>query len=698
MTVLQILPELNVGGVETGTVDFAKYLVREGHSSIVVSNGGKLVKQLEREGSQHVTLGVHKKSLFQMIKMIKPLRKIIQQHEVDIVHARSRVPAWIAFFACRKTNASFITTCHGHYGNRFFSRIMSWSKLIIVPSQVIGRHMIDQYRVPSESIRVIPRGVDLKRFKNLKETASQEPVCRIAIVGRITPLKGHKYFLRAMTKVTRVIPYARIWVIGEPPAKKPHYLEELKTLTRRLGIEEKVEFLGRRSDVPQLLKQCDVLVMSSIEPESFGRVILEAQAVGVPVVATRVGGVLDIIDDNITGLLILPKDPDAIAASVMRLIKDKSLRNRLSAAAREKLRKEFTIDKMAQRTLAVYEELLESQRILVIKLSSIGDVVLVTASLKALRQKFPKAYITCLVGKPSKDVLKNCPYVDETMTYDYEDRDKGRYRFFKLALRLKSEHYDKVIDFQNNLKSHILSAMSMARETYGYNNGKAGFLLTHKIKNTNTHLPPVEHQFQVLKMLGINYSSKVRLELWPGAKEKKDVNALFEGEWLANSKRIVGINMAASDQWPTKNWPIEHIAKLCDMLTAKNVRVLITGMLKDRPRLMELMRLTKTKPADLVGKTNVLQLAEVIRKCQAYITPDSAPLHVAAAVHTPIIAFFGPTDPARHLPPAKHLTVIAKPLTCAPCYGRQCKILTHACMQDIAPEEVADKVFEVLKA
>ena len=167
MRVLQILPELNVGGVETGTIDFAKYLVANGHTSIVVSNGGYLLERLQETGSRHYTLPVHKKSLFTIFRMVKHLRQIINKEKIDIVHARSRVPAWIAYFACRNTDAAFITTCHGYYNNPFFSQVMSWGKLVIVPSKVIGRHMIDTFGVPCENLRCIPRSVDIEKF-NIK--------------------------------------------------------------------------------------------------------------------------------------------------------------------------------------------------------------------------------------------------------------------------------------------------------------------------------------------------------------------------------------------------------------------------------------------------------------------------------------------------------------------------------------------------
>ncbi len=627
-----------------------------------------------------------------MIACIKKLAKIIQEEKVDIVHARSRIPAWIAFFASRKTKTAFITTCHGYYGTHFFSRIMSWSKLVITPSEVIGRHMIDDFGVLPDNVRIIPRSVDLKKFNISRDPYRSRIQYTITIIGRITPLKGHIYFIKAMAKVIRTIPNVKIWIIGDAPAKKEAYREELQVLVKRLGLGDYVEFLGNRRDIPQLLAHTDVLVLSTITEEAFGRVILEAQAAGVPVVATKVGGVIEIIDDGKTGLLVLPKDTDEMARAVIRLLKDKILVQNLTVEAKKKLEGKFTLDHMASQTIKVYEELLKSRNILVIKMGSIGDVVLITASLKALRQKFPDAKIFCAVGKESREILQRCPYIDELIVFDYKGKDRGLGGLIRLAGKLRQHHIDTVIDFQNNRKSHLLSFLCWPLESYGYDNGKWSLLLSNRIKDNAGPMPPVNHQFQLLRMLGIEMNEGSRLELWPSREDDIYAQGLLDSEWLGNTVNIVGINMAASEKWATKNWPLKHLGRLCDLLSAKNVRVLITGTEKDRPAAHELLNLTKSKPALFIGKTDILQLAALIKRCRVLLTADSAPMHIAAAVGTPFVALFGPTDHVRHLPPAKQFRVIRKDLPCSPCYSPRCKIATHDCMKQISPEQVLSEI------
>ena len=697
MNILQILPELNVGGVETGTVDFAKYLVDHGHKSIVISNGGSLVSVLESQGSKHYALPVHRKNLLTMIHLVKDVRRIIDKENIDIVHARSRVPAWIAWFACRGTKADFVPTCHGYYQSKLFSSVMGFGKLVIVPSRAIGRHMIEDFGVTAQAIRHIPRSVDVGKFTFRKDFLHESAPRTVAIIGRITPLKGHTYFLQAMSQVARSMPYVRIWVIGDVPPDKLDYKKELEELVDRLGLKKYVEFLGNRVDIPELLKQIDVVVLSTVTQEAFGRVILEAQAAGVPVVATKVGGVMDIIDDEKTGLSVMPRDVPSMARQVLRLLRDPALGRQLAKAALEKIHRQYLLEHQAEKTLAVYEELQKSTNILVIKLSAAGDIILATPSLKAVRQMFPQAKIYCLVHKNYHQLLQNCPYLNGVIVYDPDDKEGGIPGLFQMVKRLRFYKFDIVIDLQNSLRSHLLTFLCMPGKSYGYDNKKGGWLLTNRIKLPTAKMPPVSHQFEVLKMLGISEPPEVRLEMWLPRREQSYVEELFEEEWLANSKRIVGINLTASEKWETKNWPMEHIAKLCDMLAKKNVRVVITGMDRDKELARTLAGMTSSKPAFLVGKTDLLQLAAVIKRCNVFVTPDSAPMHIASAVGTPFVAFFGPTDPERHLPPAQKSFVFRKLLPCSPCYSGRCKITTHDCMRTISPEEVMGKIEEFLE-
>jgi lipopolysaccharide heptosyltransferase II len=695
MNILQILPELNVGGVETGTVDLAKYLIQQGHKSVVVSAGGSLVGELEKSGTIHYKLLVNKKNFLVMLKAAHKLAEIIKKEKIDIVHARSRVPAWVAFFACRRTQAVFITTCHGYYSKHFFSRVMGWGKTVIAISEVIGQHMVQDFGVPSHHVRIIPRSVDTSRFNVPRPTKGVHDPLIVTMIGRITPLKGHPYFLKAMAQVIRTLPNLKVQLIGDAAEKRSGYKEELLLLTKRLGISGNVEFLGNRRDIPQLLAKSNCLVLSTITQEAFGRVILEAQASGVPVVATKVGGVSEIIDNERTGLLVAPKDVSAMAEAVLRVLKEREFAASLVIEAKKKIENRYTLKHMAEATLQVYHEAISSLNILVIKLTAVGDVVLATGTLKALRQKFPDAQIHVLTSSEASPVVQRCPYINSVIVFDAVQKNLGS--ILKMGKSLRKYAFDKVIDLQNNRTSHLLGSLCLPKESYGYKNSKFGFLLSHGIKDDLKDIPPVEHQFRVLKSLGIHHHSDVHLELWPSPKDEKYIQTLLDSEWMGNYKAIVGLNVSASRPWPTKNWPVDYMVKLCDLLGAKNVRVILTGQSKDQALARYLLSKAKSKPVNFIGKTNVLQLAALIARCKVYITPDSAPLHVAAAMKVPVVAFFGPTDPMRHMPPAAKAVILRRDLKCSPCYSGTCKIKTHACMNEITPEHVFHKVMDLMR-
>ncbi len=696
MNVLQILPELNVGGVETGTLDLAKYLVKQGHKAVVVSNGGEMVKPLQSSGAIHYKLPVHKKSIFSIMKMVPKLVKIIEKENIDIIHARSRVPAWIAYFAARKTNKVFITTCHGFYKKHPFSYVMGWGKRVICPSNVIARRMMDDFNVPHEHLRLISRSVDMDKFEYINPDKKRKNEFNVGIIGRLTPLKGHLHFIKAMAKVYRNIRRLKIWIVGDAPASKDAYKEQIRVLVRRLGLNHCTEFLGTQKDIPGIMAHLDLLVLATTTQEAFGRVIIEAQAAGVPVVATSVGGVVDIIEDNKTGLLVPPADPQAMSEAVMRIFQDKELARNLAENAYQKVKEKYNVELMVKSTLDVYRDALNNSEILIIKLSSLGDIILSTAAVRAIKEKFSPNYkISFLVSEESKDLLLRCPYIDELIVCDLKNKDKGLKGLLKLGKELRRRNFDIVIDLQNNRKSHMLSRLTLALNRYGYDNKKFGFLLNHRIKDDKLPLSPVVHQFKILDMLGIGLKDS-SLELWPSEEDKNYIDEFLKSQWVSDNEKLVGINISASQRWLTKIWPAEYLIKLCEDLGRRGIRAVMTGTEKDIPQANALISSIKNvKPINACGKTSINQLAGLIKKCSVYISGDSAPLHVAAAVNTPLIALFGPTDPNRHMPPAKKSIIIKKDLNCSPCYKPKCK--PKKCMKLIRPEEVLEAIGKLMQ-
>jgi lipopolysaccharide heptosyltransferase II len=553
--------------------------------------------------------------------------------------------------------------------------------------------MMNDFGVPHERIRFIPRGVDLSKFKFRDPATHSSKTFTIGMVSRITPLKGHAHFIKAVSILNRKMPNLKVVIVGSAP--KARYREDLDLLVRRLGLTRTIEFVGAKEDVPSVMKQLDCLVSATVTPEAFGRSIVEAQASGVPVVSTRVGGVVDIIEDGKTGLFCDSEDASDMADKVMRLYQDKNLRDELAIQARRRVEENFNLDLMMTRTLAVYEEALKSMNILVIKLSALGDVILSIPSLRSIRARYPGANIKVLVGTSAREALDRCPYIDDRIVCDLAGKDAGLKGLLGLSEALRKCCFDMVIDLQNNKKSHALAFLSMAPMRYGYDNGKFSYLLNNKIKDDAPFLDPIEHQFRVLKLAGVKPLDK-KLELWPSGSDDDKADAILKDSWVKPGQELAGINVGASGRWASKNWPPKYIAGLCDALAKElNMRTVLTGTKDDSALIGSIIEHTSSKPINASGRTGILELASLIKRCKVYITPDSAPMHIASAMGTPFIALFGPTDPVRHVAPSKNHIVIRKEMKCSPCYNPGCSRRVR-CMSSITVEEVLKSVKNII--
>lgn len=713
LTVLQIVPSLQVGGVETGTVDLARALMAQGHRAIVISSGGALVAPLEAAGVIHYTLPVHRKDPWTLFKMSRRIAEVVESHRVDVIHARSRVPAIIGFLAWRRVASQisfrlgsrqripcFVTTAHGYYSRHRISSVMGWGRFVIAISERIARHMMDDFSVPSERIRLIPRGVDLTRF-SWREPRPSAPngQWNVCAIGRITPIKGYRHLIRAFGIVLKTFPRSRLSIVGGAPAGHPRYLNELKALVVELGMEENVRFLGHEPNVERLLSESDLSVLASTGEEAFGRVLIESSAAGVPIVATRVGGILEVVVDRKTGLLVPPGDPMSLALAIVHLLKDRSLAAAFSREARRRVESLYPLPRMVDETLTVYREASERLRILVIKLSAVGDVVLVTPSLRAIRTRFPKAHITVLVGPAARELLHRCPYIDELIVYDKE-RDGTVGSLFRLGKRLRLAQLDLVIDFQNNRVSHWLGKLSGAPQRYGVASRRWSWLLTHRAVHPASAMPPVEHQFHLLQLLGIEHAP-THLELWPGPSDQARADEILHGAWIAEDQPLVAVHPGGHPRWLSKRWPLERYVQLIDELGSQaNVRVVVTGGHIERPLADQIYRATKVKPIVASGLTSLNELAALLSRAQVFVSGDTAPLHVAAAVGTPLVALFGATDPVRHLPPSPQMKLLKKELPCSGCYQRVCPRSGAGhmeCMKLISVNEVKEAVLSQIK-
>lgn len=375
--VLQVLPDLDGGGgVERGAIDIARALAAAGWGALVVSNSTRLAGRIDALGGRHVRLPVHSKNPVVMAANVRRLSRLIEAADVDIVHARSRAPAWSAYYAARATGRHFITTMHGTYGTRLpykraYNAIMTRGERVIAISEFIARHIVEVYGTDPGRVAVIPRGVDLACFRS--GAVSVERVVSLArrwrledgapvvmLPGRLTNWKGHAVLIEAMAMLARKD--AICVMVGGEEGSEP-YAQALIARANRLGLGRRVRFVGRCDDMPAAYTLADVVVSASTRPEAFGRVAAEAQAMGVPIVATDHGGSRETVRPGVTGWLVPPADARALAEAIDAALKlDEAGRAALAAAARGHVEANFSLETMCARTLAVYREVLEGAK------------------------------------------------------------------------------------------------------------------------------------------------------------------------------------------------------------------------------------------------------------------------------------------------------------------------------------------------
>jgi glycosyltransferase involved in cell wall biosynthesis len=370
-TVLQVLPALVGGGVERGTVDMAAAIVEAGGTAIVASEGGPMVRELERAGATHVSLPLASKSPATIWRNAGRLARLIRAHDVDLVHARSRAPAWSALLACRRTGTPFVTTMHAPYPyrsalKRRYNAVMTRGDRVIAISDYVARDARERYGLDPAVVRTVPRGVDTARFApgavNGRRVATlaerwRLPVDRRVVLmpARLSRWKGQAVLIEAMALLGRTD--LRCMIVGADPATDA-YRRELEALARARGVDTVVQIADLCDDMPAAYMLADVVVHASTEPEGFGRVVAEAMAMGRPVIATDLGAPPEIVEDGRTGWLVPPGDAKALADAIGRALgQSPEQRDRMARAARDRVAARYTARHMAAATLAVYREL-----------------------------------------------------------------------------------------------------------------------------------------------------------------------------------------------------------------------------------------------------------------------------------------------------------------------------------------------------
>jgi len=381
LNVLQVIPNLGYGGAETGCYDIAHFLKENDCGSFIATSGGELLKFVKKEKVKVLRLPVHSKNPLLIIFNALMLSLYIIIHRIDIVHARSRAPAWSCYFACLLTNKNFVTTFHGTYNfksniKKFYNSVMLRAKLTIAGSNFIFNHINENYNEylnKEKKLRVIFRGINidyynpknisvLKQEKLKKEWGLSSNEFTILLPGRLTYWKGQEKFIESLNVLIEdynTINFQAI-ILGSDQGRKV-YSKKLINLVERYSLNKKVKFIQHCKEMPLAYSLSDVVVSASIEPEAFGRVSVEAQSMTKPIIASNIGGSKETIINKKTGFLYKFDDPRELAKclnTVIQLSQDEL--KLMGNEGRKNISKKFDVETMCQSNLKEYKRLIKN--------------------------------------------------------------------------------------------------------------------------------------------------------------------------------------------------------------------------------------------------------------------------------------------------------------------------------------------------
>ena len=371
MKILQVTAALEQGGVERGTVEMAAFIVRQNAESFVASQGGRMVEELAIAGAHHLFLPLARRNPISILFSAYKLAAFIKKEKIDLVHARSRAPAWAAYLACKVTGVPFLTTFHGTHKiqnclKKFYNSSMVKGQRVIAISQFIRQHIIENYKISDELIDIASRGFDPERFDPDVYSVDQKIALRhklgcgqddfiIALPGRLTRWKGQVLFLTALAEIKH-LPWKALLVGGA--GAKTAYLDELKQKCIDFGIADRVTFCGNQHDIAPYYAISDLVVSTSTDPEAFGRVAVEAQAMATPVIASAHGGSLETVKDSETGWLFANNNVQDLVRCLEHALSGHVDLKQMGICGREWVNRNYTIDRMCNAEWLSYKKVL----------------------------------------------------------------------------------------------------------------------------------------------------------------------------------------------------------------------------------------------------------------------------------------------------------------------------------------------------
>ena len=379
LKVLQVIPKLGYGGAETGCYDLAHYLPENNCSSYIVTSGGELLKFVDQKKVKLIKLPVHSKNPILIFLNSIALIFIILFHNISIVHARSRAPAWSCLIATKVTRRKFVTTFHGTYKfnnliKKLYNSVMVRSNLIIAGSNFIFSHIKDNYSKYlniKKKFLVIFRGINVDYFDPsttleteennlLSEWGVNRSKKLILLPGRLTTWKGQEVFIEALNLVNKELGHQSFYaiILGSDQGRDI-YTKKIKRLAEQYRLTSQVKFVEHCQNMPLAYKLSDLVISASIEPEAFGRVAIEAQSMEKPIIASDIGGSNETIVNNETGFLFKSGNPESLSKKIVKALNlDQSRLKSMGIEGRKNIIKKFNVEKMCFSTYSEYKKLL----------------------------------------------------------------------------------------------------------------------------------------------------------------------------------------------------------------------------------------------------------------------------------------------------------------------------------------------------
>lgn len=364
MNVLYITTHLNTGGITSYLRTLSKGLIKRGHNVHIASSGGNMEKEFLSIGAKLVQCNIRTKSELdpRIYFALRPLKQYIEGNDISVVHAQTRITQVMGVLLRKLTGRPYASTCHGFFKMRLSRKCFPcWGDAVIAISQPVEDHLTDDFGVPQKKIHLIESGIDLDEFSPINQALKaqhrdrfdlgNEPI--VGMIARLSDVKGPDILIKAMKSVHKSIPNAKLLLVGEGRMEK-----DLRNMVKHLDLMEHVRFFSVVSKTQEMLPLFDIFAMPSRQ-EGLGLSIMEAQASGLPVIASRVGGIPSLIEDGKTGILVEPENPESLANAIVQLFNDKEQRGVIGAAGREFIRKNYSSDMMVDKTLELYRKLVD---------------------------------------------------------------------------------------------------------------------------------------------------------------------------------------------------------------------------------------------------------------------------------------------------------------------------------------------------